>query len=135
MMYCLIRRLGYMALLWILLAYCPGCYRGLAPEKVDSMPNSFCPGVSLQTGNIRSIEVKKHSGSTTEIVWFIAADTAIPAKDFVVTVGEIPKGFTQHTPEKTKTFVPQKGHEYEIFIWGDLWPGDLKPIYRQWIAE
>lgn len=116
-------KVGLVLSFWVL--YVVGCDPVYEPIKLDK-PNTFMHGPTWDEGRILEVIVwhvpKSMAGENSDqwkTVWQIKATKKIPARGFVVTVGEIPEGFQQIIPNPPDRPVLLPGEHYAIHTESD----------------
>jgi hypothetical protein len=122
---------------WVL--YVVGCDPVYEPIKLKN-PNTFMHGPKWDGGQILEVIVwhapKSMAGESSDRrqpVWQIKATKKIPARRFVVTVGEIPEGFQQIIPNPPEKPVLLPGEHYAIGIESDTYRSFTHPV--EWTAK
>jgi len=106
------------------------------PEKLTAPPNTFAPGSDfIEVKKVFVVEVWDDLDSGPTLVWKIESKFGVPAKNFTITVGEVPDGFVQTIPETNGRFPLVRGRKYRIMIWTDHWPTGVDPRGTMWVAE
>ena len=106
------------------------------PKHLSDPPNTFSVGSDLiEVKKVHVVEVWDYLNSDSKLVWKIESKSGVPAKNFIITVGEIPENFIQTIPEKNIQFRLTRGKKYRIMIWTDHWPPDVEPSGTVWVAE
>lgn len=114
---------------WVL--YVVGCHTVYRPIKLDK-PNTFMYGTTWYYTTILDVIVwhvpksmEEKIGDEWQPVWRIEATEKIPARGFVVTVGEIPEGFQQIIPNPPDRPALLRGEHYAIHIAVEQWDMSL----------
>jgi hypothetical protein len=131
-------KVGLILSFWAL--YVVGCHITYEPIKLDK-PNTFMYGTTWYDTTILGVIVCRVPKAITGVnsnqeqpVWLVKATKEVPARGFVVTVGEIPEGFQQIVPTPPAKPVLLPGEHYEIDIVVEQWDMSLtRPTV--WIAQ
>jgi hypothetical protein len=126
-----ILRLALLAVVVLLIGCDP---HAILEKRVKCVTNAFRLKYAKSCDKILSVSISTQGTN----VWEIRATKDIPAKGFIVSVGEVPEGFEQIVPVSPERFQPVRGTRYAIFIKTSLNTGPNASVHRVpffWIAE
>lgn len=136
--YCIYQLVKYVSLSFFVVTSISGCLirPDVDPKLLLAPPNTFSVGNYLiEVKKVHVFQVWDYVNSDSKLLWKIESKCGVPAKNFTITVGEVPENFIQTIPDKNKKFRLIRGQKYRIMIWTDHWPGGVSPRGTIWVAE